>query len=118
MEYEEEFFGKLILKVVRDDKNPNKEYVNWVVVDTEKTVDREREIEDGDFLQVFDGSGRLMLNKIIYRDYDSLYDHRHGMQLYNGMRVGWLPTGIDTGFWKSLFLDQARARLLKRDNED
>lgn len=113
MEYENEFFGKLVLKVVRDENNARSEYVDWAVVDPDKTVNRERKIEDGDFLQVFDGSGRLLLNKTIYRDYDTLYDHRHGMQLYEGMRVSWLPKGIDTGFWRNQFNNQARARLLK-----
>lgn len=111
-----EFFGILALKFIRDDNNPNSEYIDWSVVDPEKTVNREREIEDGDFLQVFDDSGRMLMNKYIYRDYDSLYDHRHGMQLYNGMRVSWIPKGIDTGYWKTLFSNQNRARLVKAEH--
>jgi len=118
MEYEEEFFGKLVLKVVRDNNNSNREYVDWVIVDPQLTVNKEREIEDGDFLQVFDSSGRLMINKKIYRDYESLYDVRHGMQLYNGMRVSWLPKGIDTGFWRNRFAEQCRARLVKLKREE
>lgn len=110
---EVEFFGQLIMRVLRDPNNSKNELIDWVIVDTQKTVDREREIDDGDFLQVFDGSGNPILSKRIFRDHETLYNPTYRKQIYNGINVAWVPRGIDTGYWVNLFRNQQRARLVK-----
>lgn len=115
---EVEFFGQLIMKIVRDDNNSKHELIDWVIVDMGKTLDREREIEDGDFLQVFDGGGNPVLSKKIFRDYKALYNPTYRKQIYNGMNIAWAPRGIDTGYWANLFRNQQRARLLKYVEEE
>lgn len=116
---EEEFFGKLEIKLVNTDKTrqTHNELIDWVIVNPDSTRNREREIEDGDFLQVFDSNGNVVLNKVITRDYKTLYNQRYGKQLYNGMAVRWLPLGVDTGYWSNLFFSSHRARIVKQVNE-
>ena len=75
------------------------------------------EIEEGDFLEVFDDSGRKVLQKTIERNYDSFYNTGLKRQIYNGTTVAWLPHGIDTGYWFKLFGNGFRARLVKHEDE-
>ena len=112
-----EFFGNLQLVPVKNPITFQDECVDWMVVDSTRTLDRSREIEDGDFLQVFDSSGKMLLNKVITRDYKSHYNLRHKRQLYNGMPVKWLAAGIDAGYWVKLFVNRHRARIVKKSIE-
>lgn len=114
----EEFYGRLEMNMIHNRVTFNSELIDWVVVDNTKTVDKVREIEDGDFLQVFNTNGQIMLNKVIERDYDSLYNPRYNKQIYNGMAVKWLPYGIDTGYWSRLFANNYRAKIIKGYSEE
>lgn len=115
---QEEFFGKLDLDLIRDKQTFRSELVDWVVINPDQTINRMRNIEDGDFLQVFDSNGRMLLNKQITRDYDSLYNPAYKKQMYKGMSVKWLPYGIDTGYWYNMFINNHRARLVKNIKEE
>lgn len=109
----EEFFGKLEMDVIKNKQTFRSEFIDWVVVNPDQTVNRFREIEDGDFLQVFDPMGRLILNKRITRDYNAYFNRRYGKQIYKGFSVKWLPYGIDAGYWYNLFANNHRARIVK-----
>ena len=111
----EEFYGKLEMKVINNERTFKSELIDWIIVDPTKTIDKVREI--GDFLQVFNTNGEVMLNKVITRDFNSLYNPRYGKQIYNGMAVKWLPAGIDTGYWSKLFYNNYRARIVKSAKE-
>ena len=108
-----EFYGYLIKRVVTtDDGN---ELISWRIHNPELTRNNEYEIDDGDYLQVFDRLGKLYFSKIVYRDYDSLYNPRWKKQIYNGMSVEWLPEGVSTDYWFSLFNANNRAMVVKEE---
>ena len=110
-DHQEEFFGLAVMLPVQDENN-NASF-NWVVVNPELTVKNQREIEDGDFLELFDNYGRPLLRKQIYRDYDSYYNHQHRRQLHQGVAIKWAPKGIALDYWMGMFSNQTRARLVK-----
>jgi hypothetical protein len=111
MSEEYEFFGFLDKEAIQDDNHNS--LIDWRVTDHTLTVNKTREIEDGDYLEVYDSLGRLKLSKIIYRDYDSFYSETHQRQLYAGMAVAWVPEGISLDFWISLFNNNYRAKIVK-----
>lgn len=110
---EEEFFGNLELKTIKNEQNFRDEFVDWVIVDSTLTNNKYREIEDGDWLEVYNTNGQLMLSKNITRDYDTYYNPTYKKQMYGGMAVKWLPKGIDVGYWTRLFSNNCRARIVK-----
>jgi hypothetical protein len=115
--HEEEFFGKLDFDLIKDEKTFRPEVIDWIVINPDQSTNRVRRIEDGDFLQVFDPNGRILLNKKITRDYKALFNVRYGKQMYNGMCFKWLPYGIDVNYWYSMFINNHRARIVKYSEE-
>lgn len=111
MEISNEFFGVTVVKSEYDE-NHNSVF-NWVIVNPEITVKNERQIEDGDYLEVFDNLGNYLLRKNIYRDHDSYYNSQHQRQLHNGMAIKWAPKGIALDYWINIFNRGNRARLIK-----
>lgn len=112
MSYEEEFFGVTSVKPEYDEYH-NSQF-NWVVLNPEMSAKGEREIEDGDFLEIFDNLGNHLLKKTITRDYKSYYNSQYQRQLHNGMAIKWAPEGIALDYWISIFNRGSRARLLKK----
>lgn len=110
---EYEFFGHLN-RVVEADDNQNG-VINWVITNHDMTNNNTKEIEDGDFLEVYDSSGRVQLSKIIYRDHETFFNKIHQRQLYNGMAVKWVPEDVSLNYWISLFNNNYRARIIKED---
>ena len=108
---EYDFYGLLDRHLI-EDENRNS-LVDWRVTDHSLTVNKTREIEDGDFLEVYDAMGRIVLSKIIYRDYDSFYNENHNKQLYKGMSMAWIPEGVSLDYWISLFNNSYRAKVVK-----
>lgn len=108
---EYEFFGYLN-RVIKPDENHNGA-VDWVVTNYDEIKEYTEEIEDGDFLEVYDTGGRVQLSKIIYRDYDTFYNKEHRRQLYKGMAVCWVPEEVSLDYWLSLFNNSYRARIIK-----
>lgn len=108
-----EFFGIATTQVEIDQRNNSS--FTWVVVDPEMVVDGKREIEDGDYLEIYNNMGKVLLSKDIYRDYDSYYNPTHQRQLHQGMAISWAPRGIALDFWLNLFRSGSRARLIKKE---
>lgn len=104
-----EFYGHLF-KIYDTD---NVQY--WAVVDqTQQNIHKNKEfIQDGDFLEVYDTSGRIILSKTITEDYDTFYDTMHKCQLMGGIEIAWAPKGVDIGYWDSLFNNRYRAKLTR-----
>jgi len=92
--------------------------VSWGIRDDRKINKNEWMVEDGDFLEVYDNSGRILFSKHIIEDYDSHYNPSLKRQVYRGTTVGWLPHGVDAGFWFNMFNNRFRARLVKKDDQE
>ena len=110
-EEEYEFFGHLNRTIESDDYGNG--VVNWVITNHDLVVNNTKEIEDGDFLEVYDSMGQVKLSKIIYRDHETFYNKSHRRQLYNGMSVSWVPEKVSMDYWLSLFNNNYRARIIK-----
>jgi hypothetical protein len=108
---EYEFYGYLS-RDIKSDENKNG-VIDWVVANTDLENKYVEEIEDGDFLEVYDSNGKLLLSKIIYRDYDTFYNKEYKRQLYRGMAVRWVPEEIALDYWINLFNNNYRARIFK-----
>lgn len=106
-----EFFGRLA-------QEPENKTVKWVVRDDTKVNHNVRDIEDGDFLEVYDDMGRTVFSKHIIEDYDSHYNMRYKKQIFKGTPVKWLPYGVDAGFWSNMFGNRFRARVVKQEQDD
>jgi len=113
MNNENEFFGLTVMRPELEDTEEHNTSFNWVILNPELTNKNHREIEDGDYLEVSDNVGRMLLQKHIYRDYDTYYNDQHRRQLHNGMAIKWAPRGIALDYWITMFTNGHRARLVK-----
>jgi len=119
-----EFYGNLTMGVVGDNEYINgnqtkvSSKVRWIVRDESKINQNVREIEEGDFLEVYDGMSRTVFSKNIIKDFDSFYNVALKKQIYKGTTVEWIPYGVDAGFWFNMFAGRYRARLVKHEQTD
>lgn len=115
-----DFYGRLTMDVVGENtyisggtRATFVGKVRWVLRDDTKINQNVWEIDDGDYLEVYDNMGKICFSKRIVRDLDSHYNRGLKKQIYRGTTVSWLPEGVDAGFWFSLFNNRYRARLIK-----
>lgn len=109
-----EFHGIATYEIIPDN-NMNGQ-LNWIIKNPEMTVGNTSQIEDGDYLQIFDNMGNIKLQKTIYRDTDSYYNPNLNKQLYNGINIAWAAKGIAMDFWFNVFNSNFRAAIIKSNH--